>query len=84
MNQKIIEREYAFYVLENRKMTTSTQELVSELEIIKTALGYITDYLDSHTTTPEQQTGYLIGKEENHAIAYLTLHYLHRLIEDNR
>lgn len=30
-----------------------TQELVAELEIIKNALGYIADYLDSCTTTPE-------------------------------
>lgn len=65
-------------------MTTSTQELVSELEIIKNALGYLVDYLDSATTTPEQKTSYLISQEETHMMAYLALHHLQRLIENNR
>lgn len=61
-----------------------TQELLAELEIIKKAVGYIADYLDSATTTPEQRADYLIYKEENHTLAYLAFHHLRRLIEDNR
>lgn len=65
-------------------MTTSTQELVSELKIIKTALGYVVDYLGMATDTPEKRADYLSCQEENRTLAYLAFQHLHRLIEDNR
>lgn len=40
-----------------KEMTQETlQELIADLHIIKNALGYVSDYLDTATSTPEQKT----------------------------